>query len=501
MRQDDRDDGEAWSASGCACPTGNGPTRATCPARSSATCTPYKVALTVRKEGDRLIYTNRGTDPSVGSFNITAGVLRACITNSLLTFLCYDQYLCAAGLLEQVDFDFERGTITSANHPAAVSTSIGLVVALVQAQHLNMKMLSTTRGTAHQTFGASGVRDADLQPHVRHRPVRQPDRELPARRHRRRARGVPLARRARARRDDELDDEPGRQRRVDRARDPDALPVPARGTDSGGHGRWRGGACLVSAMVGHRSPEHYISSGGLAQSVTQGIGVLGGWPATGGTMWRAEDCAIREWLADGRLPRTPEQLREMAPDGGLAPPKVFDNRLLERRVRGAARTRARATATRCCASPSWWPRTCARARRSVAGRRAHLRRRARRRRGVDGRDRGAPPRAAAQRLAEPRPPREPRAGTLLGRSSGRALATVAYAPTATPRWAARTAGASSRRGAGTTGSASSSLELPMTELGAHFIDPREQIGHELRLARVPVPGLRRGARRQSVPPR
>ena len=147
----------------------------------------------MRKNGDRLVYTNRGTDPSVGSFNITAGVLRACITNSLLTFLCYDQYLCAAGLLEQVDFDFERGTITSASHPAAVSTSIGLVVAIVQAQHLNMKMLSTDEATAHQTFGASGVRDADLQPHVRDRPVRAADRELPAGRHRRRPRGVPVA--------------------------------------------------------------------------------------------------------------------------------------------------------------------------------------------------------------------------------------------------------------------------------------------------------------------
>lgn len=103
-------------------------------------------------------------------------------------------------------------------------------------------------------------------------------------------------------------------------------------SDSGGHGQWRGGACLVSAMVGHRSPEHYISSGGLAQSVTQGIGVLGGWPAAGGSMWRAEDCDVRRWFAEGRIPHSPELLREMAPAGGLAPPKVFDNRLTENDV-------------------------------------------------------------------------------------------------------------------------------------------------------------------------
>src|SRR6202020_917631 len=75
--------------------------------------------------------------------------------------------------------------------------------------------------------------------------------------------------------------------------------------------------------------EHYISSGGLVQGVTQGIGVLGGWPATGGTMWRAENCAVRDWFAAGRVPHSPELLRESAPGGGLATPKVFDNRLLD----------------------------------------------------------------------------------------------------------------------------------------------------------------------------
>ena len=47
-------------------PTGNGPTHA-CPRRSSRRPAAYRFTLSVRNEGDRLVYTNRGTDPSVGS--------------------------------------------------------------------------------------------------------------------------------------------------------------------------------------------------------------------------------------------------------------------------------------------------------------------------------------------------------------------------------------------------------------------------------------------------
>lgn len=288
---------------------------------------PYKISLTVKKQGDRLTYTNRGTDPSIGSFNITAGVLRATVANSLLTYLCYDQYLCSAGLLEQIDFDLEPGTITSAKHPAAVSTSLGLVSSLIQAQHLNMKMLSTNKETAHQTFGASGAATLVYNHTFGIDQYGNPTANFPMD-------AIVGGLGAFPWRDglehggtmSALINPVGSVEAIERE-----IPIlylyRREASDSGGHGQYRGGACLVSCYIGHRTEEHYISSGGLVQSVSQGIGVLGGWPATGGTMWRAEDSGIRQRLAEGWLPGTPDELRASAPHGGLAPSKIFNNRL------------------------------------------------------------------------------------------------------------------------------------------------------------------------------
>jgi N-methylhydantoinase B len=442
--------------------------------------TPYKFALSVRKEGGRLTYTNRGTDPSVGSFNITAGVLRACITNSLLTFLCYDQYLCAAGLLEQVDFDFERGAISAAHHPAAVSTSLGLVVALVQAQYLNAKMLSTDPELGRHTFGVSGCSTLIYNHTFGVDQYGTPTANFPLD-------GIVGGLGAFPWRDG-LDHGGTMSSTMNPVGSVESMEreVPMlylyrrEASDSGGHGRWRGGACIVSAMVGHRSPEHYISSGGLAQSVTQGVGLLGGYPGTGGRMWRAEDCAVREWLGEGRVPGTPEELREMAPGGDLAVPKVFNHRLLEDDVfevipnpgAGYGDPMSREAAT-VAAEVAEGRLTVAEAR-GVYGvdcseggelREGHEAFRDERRRA---------------RLAEAAAPLEPAAGKLAGRD-GLALATVAYG-------AREDGGAclgcaecgqalAPREGNYRLGAAR--LELRLPELGAHFLDPEEQVGHEL----------------------
>ncbi len=289
---------------------------------------PYRTCLTVRKQGDRLVYSNAGTDPSVGSFNITGGVLRAAIVNSLLTFLCYDQYLCAAGLLEQVDFEFEPGAITSAKHPAAVSTSMGLVLSLVQGQYLNAKLLSTNPETAHYTFAASAaatfVSTATFGVDQYGKPTAQFLIDcivgglgaFPWR--------------------DGLDhggtfNSPispvGSVEEMERET-PILYLYRREAGESGGHGRWRGGACLTAAYVGHRTKEQFISSGGFVQSVTQSHGLLGGLPATGGTLYRAEGVPVGDWFAQGQLPGSPAELRELT-ELELTPPKKFDNRLID----------------------------------------------------------------------------------------------------------------------------------------------------------------------------
>jgi N-methylhydantoinase B len=442
--------------------------------------TPYKYALTVKKEGGRLTYSNAGTDPSVGSFNITAGVLRACITNSLLTFLCYDQYLCAAGLLEQVDFDFERGTITAAHHPAAVSTSLGLVVALVQAQYLNAKMLSTDAEIARHTFGVSGCSTLIYNHTFGIDQYGTPTANFPLD-------GIVGGLGAFPWRDG-LDHGGTMSSTMNPVGSVESMEreVPMlylyrrEASDSGGHGRWRGGACIVSAMVGHRSPEHFISSGGLAQSVTQGVGLLGGWPGTGGAMWRAEGCDIRGWLERGRVPGTPDELREMAPDGDLAPPKVFNNRLLESDVFEVIPNPGAGYGDPMLREPETVAAEAAEGRLTHEEARAIY--------GVDldadgnlatGHEEFRAERMRA-RLAEAKPPLESADGTLTERE-GLALATVAFGKDASGAGTLACAHCSQVLAprAGNYRLGASRLELSMTDLGANFLDPQQQVGHTL----------------------
>jgi N-methylhydantoinase B len=441
---------------------------------------PYRISLSVRKQGDRITYSNKGTDPSVGSFNITAGVLRACITNSLLTFLCYDQYLCAAGLLEQVDFEFEYGTITAAHHPSAVSTSLGLVVALVQAQHLNLKLLSTNADTAHHTFGTSACATLVYNHTFGLDQNDKPTANFPMD-------GIVGGLGAFPWRDG-LDhggsmsstmNPIGSVEEMEREI-PMLFLYRREATDAGGHGRWRGGACIVSAMVGHRSKEHYISTGGLAQSVTQGIGALGGWPATGGTMWRAEDCDIREWFGRGDLPSNPEQLREMAPGGGLAPPKVFNNRLIEDDVFEVMPNPGAGYGDPMLRDPELIVEDVRDGRLTPAD--------ASRVYGVSldengelAEDHDESRRARlAERLAAAMPPLEPGSGSLAERH-GLALATVAFGdgPDGEPALGCSSCGQVLCEHTGNYRRGASRLELRSLELGTHFTDPLEQIGHEL----------------------
>lgn len=287
----------------------------------------YRLEMSMEKRGDRLTVSNEGTDPPAGSFNITAGTLRACILSPLLLFLAYDQYLCGAGVLEQVDFRFSDNAINSACHPAAISTSLGLGMSLVQAQHLAAKMLSSSEESRRHVFAASGLHT------LIYNHMFGVDRN-----------GTPFAHfpfdgtvggiGAFAFRDG-IDHGGGAFSAVNPVGSVEAYEqeIPflylyrRELSDSGGHGRWRGGATFVSAWTGHKSSSVFISSGGLIPSVTQGIGLLGGFPSSGGTMWHATGTNILGAFAEGKMPRSPDDLREFGPNGGPPPMKTFDNRL------------------------------------------------------------------------------------------------------------------------------------------------------------------------------
>ena len=288
----------------------------------------YRICLALTKRGDRLRVSNRGTDPSAGSFNVSPGMLRGSVLAALFPLLAWDQYLCGAGLLRRIDWEFEPGAITSASHPAAVSTSVGSMAVLNQAHYLGAKMISgdpelsrrVLAPCAIHTLSPAGLKGLDQHG--------QPFLDSPLD-------GIAGGGGAFVDRDG-----------LDHAGPIGGVIVPITDIETserkipmlylyrrelpqtGAHGQWRGGATIVAAWIGHKTRAAFVSSGGLLQSVTQGLSLNGALPATGGRNWYAQDTAVQEWLRAGRMPATPEELRELAPHGGMAPPKSLDNRLL-----------------------------------------------------------------------------------------------------------------------------------------------------------------------------
>lgn len=287
----------------------------------------FRICMTFSKQGNRLKVSNEGTDPAIGSFNTAPGVFRAAVLNGLLPTLGWDQYLCAAGILRQIDIDVQLGSITSASHPSAVSTSMGSLIAISQAHNLGAKMVSGHPELAKHAFSSSSGHSLsnNAQFGIDQYGNRYSDITLDT-----------LAGGMGAHRHRDGIDFGGRITGVggkfsDVERFEQVMPIlflyRRELPHSAGHGRFRGGATLATAWVGHKTPDSFIGSGGLLKSVTTGFGIAGAPPATSGHHWHALDTEVQSWLAAGRVPSGPDELRELAPHGDLAPPKKFDNRL------------------------------------------------------------------------------------------------------------------------------------------------------------------------------
>jgi N-methylhydantoinase B len=84
----------------------------------------YRNKLTLRKKGERLEFSNEGTDPQIGSINCTLPAFIGSIAAMINTQLMFDQMFAVGGALRRIDFEAAPGTITSALHPSAVSLAV-----------------------------------------------------------------------------------------------------------------------------------------------------------------------------------------------------------------------------------------------------------------------------------------------------------------------------------------------------------------------------------------
>ena len=95
----------------------------------------YKVELRVRKEGDRLIVTNEGTDPEVGAINLPFAALRGTALATLNVLAVPEHMGVIGGAARQVSFEPVPGTLTCPDYGVAVSpagifaTELGMAMA------------------------------------------------------------------------------------------------------------------------------------------------------------------------------------------------------------------------------------------------------------------------------------------------------------------------------------------------------------------------------------
>jgi N-methylhydantoinase B len=84
----------------------------------------YRNVMTLRKRGDRLEFSNEGTDPQIGTICCTLPAWIGGIAAMVNTQLMFDQMFAVGGALRQIDFKAESGSITSALHPSPVSLAV-----------------------------------------------------------------------------------------------------------------------------------------------------------------------------------------------------------------------------------------------------------------------------------------------------------------------------------------------------------------------------------------
>ncbi|HUB96102.1 MAG TPA: hydantoinase B/oxoprolinase family protein [Stellaceae bacterium] len=103
----------------------------------------HRVAITLRKEAERLVFENEGTDPQQGAMNATYSGWRGSIMVALNQLLCWDQYFSPGGALRHVEFNPTPGTLNCADFPASVSTAPvqAMEISLYPAYNVLSKMI------------------------------------------------------------------------------------------------------------------------------------------------------------------------------------------------------------------------------------------------------------------------------------------------------------------------------------------------------------------------
>ncbi|MGE0384504.1 MAG: hydantoinase B/oxoprolinase family protein [Gammaproteobacteria bacterium] len=269
----------------------------------------HRLRMTVRKQGDRLTFSNDGTDPQFGSANGTYGTFRTAVIAAMTPLFAWDQLYCPAGVLNQLSFRPVPGTLLVARLPGAVTfNSADLSNCYLAGNVLGKMVLPGPPELRTRANAAGGLaicaavtcHGTDAQGKLRFGMSGDtmtgalgafPDRD-----------GVdlggmwwvPFTNAGNVEEWEHAGPVLYLWRREQR--------------DSGGPGRFRGGNALSTGVVGHNVRQWYANLLTSDPAVNASPGLAGGYPGHSGNQLALAGTRIRAILAAGRLPASREAL-------------------------------------------------------------------------------------------------------------------------------------------------------------------------------------------------
>lgn len=280
----------------------------------------YRVGLELRKEGRRLTWSNSGTDPQTGALNCTEAGWRGGLTNAVSLAFCYDLLYAIGGPLRHIDFDVLPGTLSSAEHPAAVSNAPAFVIQMIlglagnalgrmmiRDERQRRKIFTSSAASVSPVNSMSGLNQWGEPWAGIHLEIMAGG--LGAFSHKD---GVPTG--------GLIFDLKGRMPDAEAQEQGAPLLYLYRREqpDSGGAGRWARGNGPAAAHVCHgaEAVNHAVSACGFG--VPTAPGLFGGYPGGPNRVVQRTGTDIREWFAQGKMPN---DIRDLEGNERLPQPK------------------------------------------------------------------------------------------------------------------------------------------------------------------------------------
>jgi N-methylhydantoinase B len=272
----------------------------------------HRLVTTLTKVGDRLIFSNQGTDPQYSAANGTLAGWRSGAVCAAATLLAYDQLYCPAGVADHLEFKPVPGTMNVAKYPGAVTPGTASIISVYLASQVISKMLLAGPPEVHDVSNAAGGvslpgwwvaagydRNGKFVADLTGDSLCGAIGAFPWR--------------------DGVDTGGAwwwpRSKSGNAEEWETALPIlylyRQEQIDSGGPGRWRGGNGLEVAIVPHKTTDLscLIISSDPAINTTPGL--AGGMPGHSGNYKFARGTTMRDRFAEGKMPGGPRELESL----------------------------------------------------------------------------------------------------------------------------------------------------------------------------------------------